>query len=1103
MKKFTTYNEELLELLKWMDQEGVTLLPCEPYSKKPMIQISTHNVYRGITCPLNDTFHNPTPERLATIQKHWKFIKTFLGHKPVREYPFSASIDTNYPTHDKYTVACIDLDSDDFVEELLAESFFQDCPAVRGKKGIKLFFKLRIDDCDNRPGSIFYCNDKQPEKHIIEVFTKDRHALIFGYHPESSSSNPICYHFIRGFGNSIPLLTWNDVKGEISSFANEHGLEESRSSCNRTQIDKAGDQNDVENISKSVSCEYPPISFSVLNFLKPLRSITLGTNLHGAHPVHESTTGTNLEVDTVHNMWHCYRHKSGGGPLEAAAVGLGLIQCEDCRPGWRKENPEVFAELCDRLVKMGYHLPPSMKQSREINYCILDQGPITLSESIPKDFPDCPVILLKAPPRAGKTHSVVQEMTRYPRAAYISHSHSIVSHAIGIFNKLKQDHQTAVHLEGRERSCLNKQGHCNSCPYSLHHTKGEGSFKESVKKVLKEKGILTKDNVPAGFCPYQFLIQASWYASHIFTVIDLMWQVRGVDLIVLDEDPTIAKYYPPSCVLMEISHSYNGVYIRNNSGELKDNLQEYVEIVKKRSERKNPNRDPEYASAYQILLRALAILQQILDTIPRTDASLKDTERILSTLERIDHSLPEGNKILAYTIAKEIESSKGRIGTLSVYITPILFPFEKSRYRWFGKNPRKLFMIANEEHMILPPPPPRSKLLIIGDTRAEIFIRNLGWEYRVVKVDNFPYSDQFLLISVKTPKERRKTSTMLSIARALNPNPNLPHRIPCLLLTGSKNEQEQVGRLLGGNTHMSRDETRVGQEWNFGAGHTNIFYANSTIARGIDIEFYNIMVVYNSNFANPYWETGIQIAKSENDEEGWRRATYVYNAIQCDETTNCILRISPTAKNNDHRPRIVFISAEDLWKIKPNVAIDMNKYHLKEGKIPKSGLRYIADQFSVFINSPERRSESKYPNCPSNIIHDENKGSQSECDINTIIAAFESDAYRDSDSFFKVYEAEKRIVIVYLRSRMKIGVKSSIENVVKRVRERFPKTFNEVPDDALIEQIIHQLVAEGILSYESGVRGQQCIKLNEQAIYPQYEDYSTSSILTNTSGIVQ
>lgn len=59
----------------------------------------------------------------------------------------------------------------------------------------------------------------------------------------------------------------------------------------------------------------------------------VGAEVRGSHPLHDSTSGKNFAVNTSKNCWHCFRHKSGGGPLEWIAVLKGIIRCEDARPG--------------------------------------------------------------------------------------------------------------------------------------------------------------------------------------------------------------------------------------------------------------------------------------------------------------------------------------------------------------------------------------------------------------------------------------------------------------------------------------------------------------------------------------------------------------------------------------------------------------------------------------------------------------------------------------------------------------------------------------------------------------------------------------------------
>ena len=58
-----------------------------------------------------------------------------------------------------------------------------------------------------------------------------------------------------------------------------------------------------------------------------------GNQYQGPHPIHGSETGVNLSVDLDRNLWHCFRHDSGGSVLEWIAVNEGIIDCAGAVPG--------------------------------------------------------------------------------------------------------------------------------------------------------------------------------------------------------------------------------------------------------------------------------------------------------------------------------------------------------------------------------------------------------------------------------------------------------------------------------------------------------------------------------------------------------------------------------------------------------------------------------------------------------------------------------------------------------------------------------------------------------------------------------------------------
>jgi P4 family phage/plasmid primase-like protien len=57
-----------------------------------------------------------------------------------------------------------------------------------------------------------------------------------------------------------------------------------------------------------------------------------GDELQGSHPIHGSETGQNFCINARLNVWHCFRHNTGGGPLYYIAMAEGLLDCSECKP---------------------------------------------------------------------------------------------------------------------------------------------------------------------------------------------------------------------------------------------------------------------------------------------------------------------------------------------------------------------------------------------------------------------------------------------------------------------------------------------------------------------------------------------------------------------------------------------------------------------------------------------------------------------------------------------------------------------------------------------------------------------------------------------------
>jgi hypothetical protein len=76
-----------------------------------------------------------------------------------------------------------------------------------------------------------------------------------------------------------------------------------------------------------------PIRARIEDIAMPDNPTRRGSEIFGSHPIHGSKTGRNFAIDTETDSWHCFRHRSGGGPLEWIAVMKGIIDCSEARAG--------------------------------------------------------------------------------------------------------------------------------------------------------------------------------------------------------------------------------------------------------------------------------------------------------------------------------------------------------------------------------------------------------------------------------------------------------------------------------------------------------------------------------------------------------------------------------------------------------------------------------------------------------------------------------------------------------------------------------------------------------------------------------------------------
>ena len=92
-------------------------------------------------------------------------------------------------------------------------------------------------------------------------------------------------------------------------------------------------------------------TFEITKIINTAELIEQGDELQGPHPKHGSETGKNFCVNPTKNLWHCFRHETGGDAWSLFAVLEGLLPCENAVKGAIPK--EMFKELLTRAGQKG------------------------------------------------------------------------------------------------------------------------------------------------------------------------------------------------------------------------------------------------------------------------------------------------------------------------------------------------------------------------------------------------------------------------------------------------------------------------------------------------------------------------------------------------------------------------------------------------------------------------------------------------------------------------------------------------------------------------------------------------------------------------------
>lgn len=129
------------------------------------------------------------------------------------------------------------------------------------------------------------------------------------------------------------------------------------------------------------------IKLSITDVVPLAGLVRHGEELQGGHPGHGSDTGANFCINTSKNVWHCFRHDSGGGPLLWIAVAEGIIDCADAQTGALRGD--VFKRVLEvAQEKYGLKLPEKQEERENniIETCFSDIDGLLLQQVVGGKF---------------------------------------------------------------------------------------------------------------------------------------------------------------------------------------------------------------------------------------------------------------------------------------------------------------------------------------------------------------------------------------------------------------------------------------------------------------------------------------------------------------------------------------------------------------------------------------------------------------------------------------------------------------------------------------------------------------------------------------------
>lgn len=560
------------------------------------------------------------------------------------------------------------------------------------------------------------------------------------------------------------------------------------------------------------------------------------------------------------------------------------------------------------------------------------------------------ITLWRGDPRAGKTHHATVYLSQHPRGNYVTHRHEIIdavfSRLVGMTN---DTNRTIVWLEGKRRCCPRKEGagdhiSCTTC--DLRPTENEDAggipfleYQSAASRILHKYRAICKDLLieeEVDYCPYYILKLAEEEADYCLTVAPFISPLNGPDghsiqkreYLVIDEEPTIDVFYPAYPAIYEYHrHGFASGWDTNHlvTNDVPGQCKDILKVIKDA----NPRRVTRVNKIIRDICNAIIYLNdEVMKFSERNSKTQKDRDAFI---ERVQPKLPT---FAGFTRSFKIQVMKTFMehlkslpyvstGNLLQYIQPFLFP-APSLLVWLQgshtNGPKNILYLMSDHTVMFEPE--YEKMLIIGATESEVFVDHIRGERPVCRVDLelFPFQDNYLFLVAMGDTADEEDRILKSImAKLLDRNTACRDTqegiIPFVGVTGSKEKQNVLlwemsphGKVMGLGEYDGRADVVQYYE----QGYPVLFYANSTIARGVDLPEYDVLFFVDGGFATPRLTTFEKFSYIKGDYATAEMYRNLRVSKVVDEGTNSAYRTAPLYTRKCDSVKVVVNTRKNL-----------------------------------------------------------------------------------------------------------------------------------------------------------------------------------------------